>query len=348
MEKNIEKSIKDWYPHFIEELRAIIVETLFNSRIELIKGKWEIGKLIEENVGNFNRAEIYGEKINEKIAKSLKCSDREIRSCRQFFRVFSEKYKTKDVETVFPHLPEGKNISWRKIVHKYLPSSKEEQKRNEWLRTFDVWNFAFIDERYGVDCPGRIPYQIIANVLHYFTKEGDKVVDPMAGGGTLIDVCKEMKRNFYAYDLVKRREEIQIQDLRKGFKEETQNCDLIFLDPPYWKKKEEAYTKDSISNLEKEEYLTFFKELIPKCKEILKPQGYIAFLMSNYIDYENPQNSIFTADYYRIFIDNKFIPIIEIQCPLSTQQYAGFDVVRAQKEKKILIISRSLYIFKNG
>ena len=241
-------------------------------------------------------------------------------------------------------LPKEENINWHKICNKLLPEPK---KVNEWLRSFDVWNFASIDERYGVECPGRIPYQIIANVLYYFTNPGDKVVDPMAGGGVLIDVCKEMGREYKAYDIEPRRDEIIKKDLREGFDEGAQDCDLIFIDPPYWKKKEKEYNATSISSLNREDYIQFFKDLIPKCKTVLKPRGYIAFLMSNYIDYQDPQNSIFTADYYKIFVDSGFIPIIEIQCPLSTQQYAGFDVARAQKEKQILIISRSLYIYQN-
>jgi len=50
---------------------------------------------------------------------------------------------------------------------------------------FNVWNFPSCNPLFGMDdVPGRIPGQIVQNVLHYWTREGDLVVDPMAGGGT--------------------------------------------------------------------------------------------------------------------------------------------------------------------
>ena len=38
------------------------------------------------------------------------------------------------------------------------------------------------DERFGDDWPGRIPAQLVAHTLFYFTNPGDLVFDPMAGG----------------------------------------------------------------------------------------------------------------------------------------------------------------------
>jgi DNA modification methylase len=60
----------------------------------------------------------------------------------------------------------------------------------ESLQLFNVWNFPNRDKRYGLDFKGAIPGQIVENVLYYFTEPFDVVVDPMAGGGTTIDVCK--------------------------------------------------------------------------------------------------------------------------------------------------------------
>ena len=343
MLKEITKSIEqeEWYQFLIEELRAIIIEAIFTSRIELIRGKWEAGRRIREENKNFERKEIYDKQIIENIAKDLRISEKEVYRWMQFYR----KYPEKDFDTVCQNLPEGKNISWSKLTRKYLPQPDSEKKK--WQRYFDVWNFSAVDENYGIDCPGRIPYEIVANVLYYFTKPNDLVVDPMAGGGVLIDVCKKFKRRYLTYDIEIRRDDIKQRNLQEGFAKEAQNCDLIFIDPPYWKKKEEEYIANSISHFDRKDYLDFFKELAPKCRKILKPKGYLAFLMSNYIDYENPKNSIFTADYYSIFKEAGFIPIIEIQCPLSTEQYRGYDVDRAKKEKKLLIISRSLYLWEN-
>ena len=36
--------------------------------------------------------------------------------------------------------------------------------------TWDQWNFNECDERFGDDWPGRIPAQLIAHTLYYFTE----------------------------------------------------------------------------------------------------------------------------------------------------------------------------------
>ena len=46
------------------------------------------------------------------------------------------------------------------------------------LRTWDLWNFNECDVRFGDDWPGRIPAQLVAHTLFYFTKPGDLVFDP--------------------------------------------------------------------------------------------------------------------------------------------------------------------------
>ncbi|HEV3162791.1 MAG TPA: DNA methyltransferase, partial [Isosphaeraceae bacterium] len=65
---------------------------------------------------------------------------------------------------------------------------------------YDVWPFRH-DRAFGVAHPGAIPPAIVAHTLYYFTQPGDLVVDPMAGGGTTLDVCAAMGRRCLAYDL---------------------------------------------------------------------------------------------------------------------------------------------------
>ena len=103
---------EDWFIQLQEEIKSIQVETIFISRIELLKGKWLIGQVIEDKVGDFKRAEIYGEKINEVLAYGLGVSSRELERCRQFYR----KYTFKVWDKALANLPEGKNISWNKVL----------------------------------------------------------------------------------------------------------------------------------------------------------------------------------------------------------------------------------------
>ena len=120
MAKEITKRIEnqDFYRALIDELQATMVETIFNSRMEVLKGKWMVGQSIEDAIEDFGRSEIYGSKINSLLAKDLNWSEREIARCRQFYR----KYVSKSWDKILLKLPGGKNISWHKIVVQYLPT----------------------------------------------------------------------------------------------------------------------------------------------------------------------------------------------------------------------------------
>ena len=45
------------------------------------------------------------------------------------------------------------------------------------LRTWDLWNWNDCDKRFGDDWPGRIPAQMIAHILYYFSDQNDLVFD---------------------------------------------------------------------------------------------------------------------------------------------------------------------------
>ena len=48
------------------------------------------------------------------------------------------------------------------------------------LRTWDQWEWNNCDKRFGDDWPGRMPAQLIAHILYYFSKQNDLILDPMA------------------------------------------------------------------------------------------------------------------------------------------------------------------------
>ena len=46
------------------------------------------------------------------------------------------------------------------------------------LRTWDLWNWGDCDKRFGEEWPGRLPAQLIAHILYYFSRQNDLVFDP--------------------------------------------------------------------------------------------------------------------------------------------------------------------------
>ncbi len=57
---------------------------------------------------------------------------------------------------------------------------------------------------------GNSPTQIVENSILFYTKEGDIVLDPMAGSRTTIDVCKKLNRQCIASDIKSAREDIRL------------------------------------------------------------------------------------------------------------------------------------------
>jgi hypothetical protein len=63
---------------------------------------------------------------------------------------------------------------------------------------FDIWDFPQADEGGTESFHGRMPPQVVENLLWAFTEPGWRVFDPFAGGGTTIDVAKRMGRRVWA------------------------------------------------------------------------------------------------------------------------------------------------------
>ena len=80
--------------------------------------------------------------------------------------------------------------------------------------------------------PGVTPALIIFNLIWRYTDPGDLVVDPMAGSGTTLDVCREEKRRCICYDIAPIRPEIIQNDARK-IPLEDNSVDMVFIDSPY-------------------------------------------------------------------------------------------------------------------
>ncbi len=211
----------------------------------------------------------------------------------------------------------------------------------------DTWFFGNCDDSYGLaGYPGRIPGQIVENLLHFYSEPFDLIVDPMAGSGTTLDVCKAMDRRCLAYDLKVVRHGIKENDITGGFPPGTRGSQLVLLDPPYYKKKDEAYYPGSISRLGRQEYLESFAKLARDAYRVLRRGGYLALVIYSYLDEDNPRESIWVWDYIPLFKQEKFTPVREIQCPLTTQSLHPGHVKDFQDNRRMAKLTRSIVVFK--
>ncbi|MEM8758175.1 MAG: DNA methyltransferase [Planctomycetota bacterium] len=79
---------------------------------------------------------------------------------------------------------------------------------------------------------GATPSWIIWQLLMRYTREGDRVLDPMCGSGTTLDVCRDLKRAGVGFDLAPTRDDIGHADAR-SLPLDAASVDFAFIDPPY-------------------------------------------------------------------------------------------------------------------
>ncbi|GAC1470024.1 MAG: hypothetical protein NVSMB9_14620 [Isosphaeraceae bacterium] len=212
---------------------------------------------------------------------------------------------------------------------------------------YDVWSFKH-DRAFGIPHPGSIPPSIVAHALHYYTTPGATVVDPMAGGGTTLDVCESMGRRCLAYDLTPLRPEIRLHDVNNGFPPEAHGCDLIFCDPPYHTMLARRYVADGIANAPLTTWIAFLDFLARSCFTALRPGGHVALLLANQTEKDLPAGVGYLdhAFYgYKALTEAGFFPERRISCPMDGA-YLPQHVKRARIDGRMLGQVRDLLVMR--
>ena len=210
---------------------------------------------------------------------------------------------------------------------------------------YDVWSFKH-DRAFGVPHPGSIPPGIVAHTLHYFTEPDALVVDPMAGGGTTLDVCQSMGRRCLAYDIHPIRQEIHQHDVRTGFPPEASGCDLVFCDPPYHTMLARRYGEAGVAETPLTGWVTFLEALARDSFAALRPGGRLAILLANQTEKDLPAGHgyIDHAFYgYQAVIAAGFLPERRISCPMDGS-YLPQHVRRARLDGRMLGQVRDLIV----
>ena len=105
----------EWYQALVDDCKSIITEAIYIHRWVLVECYWNVGKRIreEKGLGKWSQNESGG--VLQGLAKDLNISTRTIHYALQAY----DKYPSLD------KVPEGKNITWNKLITKYLPAPKE-------------------------------------------------------------------------------------------------------------------------------------------------------------------------------------------------------------------------------
>lgn len=227
--------------------------------------------------------------------------------------------------------------------HETLPSLGNGEFKS---RPFNIWNFSACDKRFGKqDFKGRIPGQIIQNILFYILEnKNGKIVDPMAGGGVTHDVVekwwnKDLRNNAkcLSYDIKPTRDFIEPNDMTRGLPIEAQNCDLMIIDPPYFDMKFSQFKSSK-------EFYSWLNQIAEVSYKNIKNGGKLCILMA-----DNTKHSFkyLRGKTYETFKNVGFgEPIAVISVPMTTEQANKNEVLNARESKKLLGRDRTLFVFR--
>lgn len=154
---------------------------------------------------------------------------------------------------------------------------------------YTVWDFQYRDDYAGdKDFHGNCSPQVVEQCIWRLTNEGDLVLDPMAGSGTVIDVCKRYNRKCVGYDIKpsSNRTDIIQNDSRKILLND-ESVDMIFIHPPYWNLAYFTKAEERLPDLSRakssEEFLDMLRQVFRECYRTLKHGKFMCVLLGDLI-----------------------------------------------------------------
>lgn len=104
----------EWFNILVDDCKAIVGEAVFTSRWALVEGYWELGQRIRDDV-NVKKFAAGNKTFIKELAAGVGISPRTLYYALEAY----DKYPALE------NVPEGKNISWNKLVTKYLSETPE-------------------------------------------------------------------------------------------------------------------------------------------------------------------------------------------------------------------------------
>ncbi len=219
---------------------------------------------------------------------------------------------------------------------------------------YNIWNFG--KKSNEGNHFGNSEQRIVDNLLYLYTDPFDIVVDPFAGFGSTMDVCRPRLRRYHLSDLKPipaRENDIRQMDIAKELPPLNRlwsDVSLTYLDPPYWKQAEGQYS-DLDTDLANMSLDDFHKSMIDIVKRIASKQrkGVIALLIQP-TQWKAPDRQ-YTDHVTEIIkgVNSKKLTLHNrVSCPYATEQYNPQMVDTAKDEKLLLVLTRELIVWKVG
>lgn len=210
---------------------------------------------------------------------------------------------------------------------------------------FDLWQYSKRSTKYELPAEepeAAAPPQAWERLISLYSDEGDLVVDPMAGRGTVARVAERLNRRGLAFDLSPRGPGVQRYDLLQSFPPVPEPPRLIILDPPYGMTKRYSRRRADISTSRTIE--SFFERLdvcLGHCLDALAPGGVLAVVMGNLtVGGEGIDLAWRTGE----LLHKRGLSVRRIWLPFSAQTHAGHRIQRARRRRELLSLQRELFV----
>ena len=273
---------------------------------------WDLGKFLVEKVVPVALKEgIFGDHILKKMSDvpGFKFPYSMLKQCHMFFTYYPDVQKRPLPEVFYFELATkvdenrkrdqyermALNNKWtisdlqKKIRDDELARREDERTKFGFdLKERNVWSFDAPDPRFGkTGYRGRLPGQVVANALFYYTQPKARIVDPMAGSGTTGDVAENLPcfsdRTVRMYDVDPSDSRIGRSNiLLTGIPEQSGSTDYVFLDPPaeFYPHSEDSSFSPEVA---KAETMMKLKSIIREGTRILKSGGRLSVIAEAFI-----------------------------------------------------------------
>jgi ParB-like chromosome segregation protein Spo0J len=242
--------------------------------------------------------------------------------------------------------------------HKILASHQEtdaDGNRQFGVPLYNVWKQQTKSD--GLKHFGNTEPNIVDRLVYLYTNPLDGVVDPFAGGGSTIQVCRRRMRRYWVSDRLPTEESagegvapykrIRQHDLTDGFPKVPRwnEVRLVYLDPPYWKQAEGKYSKDptDLANMDLDLFHGTLAKIVAGFAKKLA-EGYVALIIQP-TQWNAPDRQF--TDHVGEMLRRVKLPVeMRISCPYESQQCTAQMVEWAKAERQVLVLTREIIVWK--
>lgn len=190
----------------------------------------------------------------------------------------------------------------------------------------------------------------VDNLLYLYTQPFDVVLDPFAGGGSTIDICKKRFRRYMASDrkpIVEREKEIRRHDLKDGPLKPPQwkEVKMVYLDPPYWIQAQGQYSNDAedLGNQSIEDFTANLAKIINDYAKKLS-DAYIALIIQP-TQWKAPERQF--VDHIGDMLRAVKLPVdMRYSVPYESQQCNAQMVEWSKENKRCLVLTREIVVWR--